>query len=78
MQVWRMNADGSEQTQMTIDESNSWFPHISPNGDSVAFLSYNKDDVAPGDHPANKHVEIRLMSSRRIAIYKRNHIDKFI
>lgn len=63
MQVWRMNANGSEQTQMTFDESNSWFPHISPNGESVAFISYYKDDVAPGDHPADKHVEIRLMSS---------------
>ncbi|MGO4270517.1 TolB family protein [Paenibacillus sp. TAF58] len=63
MQVWRMNADGSEQTQMTFDESNSWFPHISPNGESVAYISYYKDDVAPGDHPANKHVELRLMSS---------------
>ncbi|SDM82466.1 WD40-like Beta Propeller Repeat [Paenibacillus sp. yr247] len=63
MQVWRMNADGSEQTQMTFDESNNWFPHVSPDGESVAFIAYNKDDVAPGDHPANKNVEIRLMSS---------------
>jgi Tol biopolymer transport system component len=63
MQVWRMNADGSEQTQMTFDESNNWFPHVSPDGKTVAFLSYKKDDVAPGDHPANKNVEIRLMSS---------------
>lgn len=64
MQVWRMNADGSEQTQMTFDESNNWFPHVSPNGESIAFISYRKGDVAPGDHPANKDVEIRLMSSK--------------
>jgi TolB protein len=63
MQVWRMNADGSGQMQMTFDESNNWFPHVSPNGKSVAFLAYRKDDVAPGDHPANKNIEIRLMSS---------------
>jgi TolB protein len=63
MQVWRMNADGGEQTQMTFDESNNWFPHVSPDGESIAFISYRKDDVAPGDHPANKNVEIRLMSS---------------
>lgn len=63
MQVWRMNADGSEQTQMTFDESNNWFPHVSPGGEYVAFLSYRKGDVDPGDHPANKRVEIRLMSS---------------
>lgn len=63
MQVWRMNADGSEQTQMTFDESNNWFPHVSPDGQTVAFLAYRKDDVEPGDHPANKNVEIRLMPS---------------
>ncbi|MDR6885209.1 transporter [Bacillus sp. 3255] len=63
MQVWRMNADGSEQTQMTFNESNSWFPHVSPDGELVAFITYRKDDVAPGDHPANKHVEICVMPS---------------
>jgi TolB protein len=64
MQVWRMNADGSEPTQMTTDESNNWFPHVSPDGETVVYISYKKGDVAPGDHPANKNVEIRLMSSR--------------
>jgi TolB protein len=63
MQVWRMNADGSEQSQMTFDESNNWFPHVSPDAESVAFIAYRKGDVAPGDHPANKNVEIRLMAS---------------
>jgi len=62
MQVWRMNADGSEQTQMTFDEDyNSWFPHISPDGRQVVFIAYRKDDVAPSDHPANKEVVLRLM-----------------
>ncbi|WP_379131176.1 TolB family protein [Paenibacillus sp. sgz500958] len=63
MQVWRMNADGSEPVQMTFDESNNWFPHVSPDRETVAYISYRKGDVDPGDHPANKHVEIRLMSS---------------
>lgn len=63
MQVWRMQADGSGQTQMTTDESNSWFPHVSPDGEKVVYITYNKDDVAPGSHPANKNVELRLMSS---------------
>ncbi|QJD87717.1 TolB family protein [Cohnella herbarum] len=63
MQLWRMNADGSEQVRMTNDESNNWFPHVSPDGKMVAYIAYRKGDVAPGDHPANKNVEIRLMSS---------------
>ena len=63
MQIWRMKADGSEQTQMTTDESSdSWFAHVSPNGEHVVYISYNKNDIQPGDHPANKHVEIRMMS----------------
>ncbi len=61
MQIWRMKSDGSEQEQMTLDEDNSWFPHLSPDGKAVAYITYKKGDVQPGDHPANKNVEIRLM-----------------
>ncbi|MBW7453431.1 PD40 domain-containing protein [Paenibacillus sepulcri] len=63
MQVWRMNVDSSEQTQITFDESNNWFPHVSPDGELVVYISYHKGDVAPGSHPANKNVEIRLIGS---------------
>jgi TolB protein len=63
MQLWRMRTDGSEQLQMTFDESNSWFAHLSPDGKTVAYITYRKGDVAPGDHPPEKEVEIRLMSS---------------
>ncbi|MDR0537097.1 MAG: transporter [Tannerellaceae bacterium] len=62
MQVWRMKADGSEQTQMTFDETlNSWFPHISPNGSQIVYIAYNKGDLKPNEHLANKNVELRLM-----------------
>ncbi len=62
MQVWRMKADGTEQTQMTFDETrNSWFPHVSPDGGSVLFITYYKGDLEPGQHLANKQVELRLM-----------------
>lgn len=64
MQLWRMRADGTEQTQMTFDESNSWFPHVSPDGETVVYIAYRKGDVAPGEHPANKHVELRAMSAQ--------------
>lgn len=63
MQVWRMKVDGSEQTQMVNEEANCWFPHVSPDGKQVVYIVYGKDDVAPNDHPANKNVELRLVSA---------------
>lgn len=64
MQVWRMKADGSQQTQMTFDEHlNAWFPHISPDGTTVCYIAYYKGDLEPGEHLANKNVELRLMST---------------
>ncbi|MCD7938530.1 MAG: transporter [Tannerellaceae bacterium] len=65
MQVWRMKADGSEQTQMTFDETrNAWFPHVSPDGEKVVYLTYYKGDLEPGQHLPNKHVELRLLSAQ--------------
>lgn len=60
MQVWRMAADGSNPTHMIQADANCWFPHVSPDGRWVVYIVYNKNDVAPGDHPANKNVELRL------------------
>jgi hypothetical protein len=59
MQIWRMRADGSEQEQVISDESNDWFPHISPDGQWLAFVAYEKGVTG---HPAEKDVELRLMS----------------
>lgn len=61
MQVWRMEADGSNPTHMVKEEANCWFPHVSPNGKWVVYIAYKKGDVEPGDHPANKDVELRLI-----------------
>lgn len=61
MQVYRMKADGTEQTQLTSDDYNNWFPHISPDGKWIVFITFNKDEVAPGDHPFYKHVYLRIM-----------------
>ena len=63
MQMWRMRADGSAPEQLTSDQYNNWFPHLSPDGQWIAFLSFMKD-VAPGDHPFYKHVYLRVMSTR--------------
>jgi dipeptidyl aminopeptidase/acylaminoacyl peptidase len=60
MQIWRMKADGSGQEQITFDEHNNWFPHISPDGKWIVFISF-PISVAPGDHPFYKRVMLRLM-----------------
>ncbi|MDR1569260.1 MAG: hypothetical protein LBS72_02080 [Oscillospiraceae bacterium] len=67
MQLYRMRVDGSEQTRITDDARNNWFAHLSPDGRLVAYISYRTDEAQPGDHPANKHVEIRLISAERCA-----------
>ena len=64
MQVWRMKADGSEQTQMTFDKTrNAWFPHVSPDGKQVIYITYHVGDLEPDQHLANKNVELWLMPS---------------
>jgi Tol biopolymer transport system component len=60
MQLWRMKPDGKDQEQVTNDEYNNWFPHISPDGQWIAFVSFGKD-VDPADHPYYKRVYLRLM-----------------
>ncbi len=64
MQIWRMKKDGSHQTQITHDEANCWFPHVSPDGKKVVYLTFHKGEVEPGSHPANKYVDLRLISSK--------------
>jgi Tol biopolymer transport system component len=59
MQIWRMKPDGSEQEQITSDDCCNWFAHPSPDGKRIVFLSYKKDVKG---HPANKDVQIRVMS----------------
>jgi TolB protein len=57
-QLFRMGIDGSNIEQLTRDERVNWFPHPSPDGEQIVYLSY-----PPGTegHPPNKDVELRLM-----------------
>ena len=62
MQVWRMDKNGKNQTQMTFDEDmNSWFPHISPDGQKVVYIAYHDYEIDPGDHIANLNVQLRMI-----------------
>ena len=62
MKIWRMDANGSNQQQITFDKYNDWFPHPSPNGKWVVFLSYI-DKVDPGSHPPFKQVMLRMINT---------------
>ncbi len=59
MKIWRMDPDGRNQTQMTHNEEwADWFPHPSPDGKWVVFVSFDKSVEG---HPPNKDVALRLM-----------------
>ena len=60
MQIWRMDPDGSHPEQITSDDYNNWFPHLSPDGQWIAFISFPKE-VAPDDHPYYRRVYLRLL-----------------
>lgn len=60
MQVWRMKVDGTAKEQLTFDEYHNWFPHISPDGNWMVFISF-PGDIDPDSHPSYKEVTLRLM-----------------
>ena len=60
MQIWRMKPDGSSPEQVTNDAWHNWFPHVSPDGQWIAFISFPKE-VDAADHPYYKHVMLRVM-----------------
>ena len=57
-QCFRMHPDGTDIEQLTFDERVNWFPHVSPDGKSIVFISYPPGTTG---HPANKDVVLRFM-----------------
>jgi TolB protein len=57
-QCFRMHPDGTDIAQLTFDERVNWFPHVSPDGKSIVFISYPPGTTG---HPANKDVVLRFM-----------------
>ncbi len=62
MQLWRMKHDGSASEQLTFDDYRNWFPHVSPDGKWIAFISF-PPDIEKNSHPSYKRVILRLMPS---------------
>ena len=59
MKIWRMDSAGGDQQQVTHDADHAdWFPHPSPDGQWLVFLSY---DQSVKGHPPNKDVTLRIM-----------------
>lgn len=57
-QIAKMRADGTGMTQVTTDERVNWFPHFSPDGQNIVYLSYPEGTAG---HPADKAVILRYM-----------------
>ena len=68
MHIWRMHPDGSQPEQITNDAYSNWFPHPSPDGRWVLFISYLEDQKAA--HPADKTVMLRLIDTKKPGQFK--------
>ncbi len=59
-QLFRMRPDGSDVEQLTSDERVNWFPHLSPDGSRIAYISFPPGTLG---HPADKDVYVRLIDA---------------
>ena len=71
-QIFRMTPNGEKVEQITFDDRVNWFPHVSPNGMHLVYLSYPPGTIG---HPADKDVFIRLMAVDGVGSCK--NIDHF-
>ena len=58
--LWRVRPGGSDLEEMTADERVNWFPHPSPDGQSVLYVAY---EAGVKGHPRDHDVELRMMPS---------------
>ncbi|MEM1258479.1 MAG: transporter, partial [Bacteroidota bacterium] len=68
MELWRMDKDGTNKEQLTNDSYSNWFPHPSPNGKYLVFISYLQDQGSK--HPPMKPVALRLYDIKTKEISK--------
>ena len=57
-QLFRMTPEGADLEQLTHDERVNWFPHVSPDGERIAYISFPTGTLG---HPADLDVIIRLL-----------------
>lgn len=56
-QIFRMRPDGSGVEQLTHDDRVNWFPHLSPDGTRMCYISFPEGTLG---HPADRAVILRL------------------
>lgn len=62
MQVYTIKRDGSQLTHIpTTADRNDWFPHVSPDGKKVVFLSFGGAEILPSEHIPGMNVRLYLM-----------------
>jgi TolB protein len=57
-QLFRISSDGSTTEQLTSDERVNWFPHPSPDGTRIAYISFPPGTLG---HPPNVDVVVRML-----------------
>jgi TolB protein len=57
-QIARMRPDGSGATRLSFSDTVDWFPHLSPDGKSAAYLAFPPGTAG---HPADLNVELMLV-----------------
>jgi TolB protein len=66
-QIWRSDPNGNAVERFLVSDTNDWFPHVSPDGKWLVFLSY---PPTVAGHPANQDAVLNLMSleDRRVHV----------
>ncbi|WP_024287317.1 PQQ-binding-like beta-propeller repeat protein [Cellulomonas sp. KRMCY2] len=59
-QLFRVSLDGARVEQLTEDERVNWFPHVSPDGNRIAYISFPSGTLG---HPADRDVILRLIEN---------------
>ncbi len=67
-QLFSMALDGGDVRRLTSDERVNWFPHESPDGRHLVYLSYPPGTTG---HPPNLEVEIRMLGDREPVVLRR-------
>jgi Tol biopolymer transport system component len=59
-QLFRISRNGAQIEQLTTDERVNWFPHVSPDGNRIAYVSFPSGTRG---HPADRDVIVRLIDA---------------